>query len=202
MSVIRDIQASVKIGEINLPTGAIVACDPFFCGIAIPFLHRVRNGKYPVFVDIVDLAGWGKRVTAAEILFDERISPEFYVKSMKQDDSNAYFVDTGIGSFMDESTRLELVNVMEKFYSSHPDGNYYSDVIEAEFRNNATVKGERFADGLWVMYRLPNSELNVAMFTSGLGDGYYESFWGIAEENRIVSLITDFGFGEFIANIS
>ncbi len=113
---------------------------------------------------------------------------------------NSYFVDAGIGSFMDDLTRQELVSIMREFYTAHPDGNYYSDIIEAKFKENTLSTLERFTDSLWAIYQLPNLELNVAMFASGLGDGYYESFWGIADENenKIVCLITDFGFGEFI----
>jgi hypothetical protein len=31
------------------------------------------------------------------------------------------------------------------------------------------------------------------MFQSGLGDGTYQSYWGLAESGEIVALITDFG---------
>lgn len=198
MGDIRALQDNIEIGLINLPTGIIVACDPFLCGVAMPFLHQVRPGKYPVYLDMLDLTGWGKRVSAAKILFDERTSPDFYIKALKGDDSNSYFVDAGIGSFMDDLTREELVNIMREFYTAHPDGNYYSDILEAEFKKNTLSTLDGFSDGLWAIYQLPASEHNIAMFASGLGDGYYESFWGIADGNRIVCLITDFGFGEFV----
>ncbi|WP_277949839.1 DUF4241 domain-containing protein [Priestia endophytica] len=34
--------------------------------------------------------------------------------------------------------------------------------------------------------------LNALVFSSGYGDGFYASYWGIDEKGHVVSLVTDF----------
>lgn len=40
--------------------------------------------------------------------------------------------------------------------------------------------------------RLPDSEYNVAAFSSGWGDGGYPSYWGFDAEGQLCCLMTDF----------
>jgi len=110
--------------------------------------------------------------------------------------------NAGFACFMDEEARQSLVRIMRDFYASHPNGNYYTDIIEGELRTDLPGQSVQGNHGLWAMHQLPDSDLNVALFSSGLGDGWYHSYWGISEGDRIVTLITDFGFGQFIAEES
>jgi hypothetical protein len=44
----------------------------------------------------------------------------------------------------------------------------------------------------WLLHRLAGSDLTVAMFASGLGDGSYDSVWGVSDADEPVWLVTDF----------
>ena len=112
--------------------------------------------------------------------------------TMEFTDSNGYFVDSGIGSFMDELTSHALAEVFAEFYRTRPTGNYYTDVLAAEFKKNAISPHDPSDIGKWNLHYLPNSEMNVAMFASGLGDGFFESFWGLDEDGEVIYLVTDF----------
>jgi hypothetical protein len=46
----------------------------------------------------------------------------------------------------------------------------------------------------WAIVTLdPTTGLNVAMFSSGIGDGSYYSYWGCTDDSELVCLTTDFG---------
>ena len=91
---------------------------------------------------------------------------------------------------MDEVTRQSFSEYLMEFYRAHPRGNYYGDVLSAEFKRNARSSQDI---GKWVLHYLPEAGLNIAMFASGHGDGFFESFWGRNQSGEITSLVTDFG---------
>lgn len=183
----------VTVGKLHLPSGKIVACDPYFCANAAPFTRQVAPGNYDVQLYLSNSHEWGQRIALARILFRPGATAVAFEEAFKPDaDSSGYFVDSGVGSFMDELTREKFAEVLAKFYRSHPMGNYYTDVLAKEFKRNAANLQNPNDLGKWNLHKLPDSDLKVAMFASGLGDGYYESYWGLSEDGTIVSLITDF----------
>jgi hypothetical protein len=184
----------LTIGTLRLPTGRIVACDPFFAGIALPFGRVARPGDHEAQICLITLSPYGERVALARILFQPEGRSIRFEEALKEfADTGHYYVESGLGSFMDEVTRQRFAEVMARFYQERPEGNYYDDVLAAEFKESA-VKPEDSRDvGNWNLHALPGSDLNVAMFASGLGDGAYSSYWGLDEAEQIVSLTTDFG---------
>src|SRR5271170_6328653 len=169
-----------SIGKLHLPTGTIAACDPFFCADAIPYTRSVPPGSYVVQLRIAQPEGWGARVALARILF----KAEAETVAIKQASSPApwpssFFVDSGLASFMDETARAAFANVLAKFYLAHPKGNYFTDVLLSELRDQAVASGFPGGSGRSCIHNLPRPGLNVAIFASGLGDGAYESFWGL-----------------------
>ena len=135
----------------------------------------------------------GKRIALARIVFQPRAQSVVYEKAVLEDtDSTEYFVESGLGCFMDEETRKQFVDVMARHYKAEPDGNYYGDVLAAVFKKSAMDPNNPDDAGAWAVHELPGSQLNIVMFATGLGDGVYESFWGLNGNNEIVSLTTDF----------
>ena len=45
----------------------------------------------------------------------------------------------------------------------------------------------------WANFLIGSSGLNVAVFSSGVGDGLYESLWGLDANDEPACLVTDFG---------
>ena len=182
----------VNMGRLHLPTGRIVTCDPYFCGDAAPFERTVTPGDYETQLCIFNSPEWGRRVALARILLQPGKRAIAIKEALKKSgDSGAYFVDSGTGSFMDELAQHALSRVFADFYSANPDGNYYTDVLAAEFKKNADPNDPGDI-GKWTLYDLPDSRLNVALFASGLGDGIFQSFWGLDEQAQPVYLVTDF----------
>ncbi|WML52274.1 DUF4241 domain-containing protein [Neobacillus sp. PS3-12] len=60
-----------KIGEIELSSGQIVACDPFIGMEEEPFTKKVTSGKYPVLLNIIRYKNEDERIAFAIIKFNE-----------------------------------------------------------------------------------------------------------------------------------
>ncbi len=183
----------VLVGTISIPSGKVVACDPFFVGIAAPFQRLIPPADYRVELAVVKLPDWGRRIAMARLLLRPGVEAEVFEPALREgSDSNRYFVEAGLGSFMDELTRQDFAQCMARFYKENPSGNYYDDVLAKEFKENAVDKNSRFDAGDWDLHVLPGSGMRVAMFASGLGDGGYESFWANDSHGDPAALVTDF----------
>ncbi len=172
-----------QIGQLYLPTGAIVACDPLISTSDWPALRRkVEPGSYPV--SLYEAQG---RVALAVLRFAPGKPVRWEAATVSREDASmpgeivGYPVDAGLGSFMDKSA-MPLMSAERDRLGE--DKNYYDDVLAAEF----TPNGDRFA-----MHKpLAGNPVNIAMFWSGWGDGFYSSFWGLDEAGEPLVLMTDF----------
>ncbi|MBI3411521.1 MAG: DUF4241 domain-containing protein [Planctomycetes bacterium] len=193
----------LEIGNLVLPTGSIIACDPSCLEWdAVPFTERVPPGTYPVSLCLVGSAqergaaaiGTHKRrrvrharVACAMVRFTLGRSQNWEMALRPGQDLSAlplgklfgYGVDAGQGCFIDSQTASALP------------ADYYMNFYESQI--------------LGVMDEGPMSRLranvlvdektggNIVVFESGLGDGAYPSYWGCDAQGEICSLVTDFG---------
>lgn len=173
------------IGELELPTGEIIACDPLTSDVETPALsRRVKSGRYPV--SIFEAQG---RVSLAALRFKAgkpvrwelaTVSGED-VAALEGDEVYGYSVDAGLGSFMDKIAMKLVAGEQENLKY----GDYYGEVLATKFALNQ----DRF-----LMHQpVAGNSLNIAMFSSGWGDGSYPSFWGLDAAGEPVVLMTDFG---------
>src|SRR5262245_22234861 len=70
-----------QVGKPFLPSGRIVACDPFLVYDADPFEVTVKPGRYPVRLSIAHL-GTDQRIAAATIAFAPRKKPHEWWMAM------------------------------------------------------------------------------------------------------------------------
>ncbi|MEM7030775.1 MAG: DUF4241 domain-containing protein [Chloroflexota bacterium] len=177
-----------QIGPLNLPTGRIIACDPFYVGeeFTAPFERQVEPGKYPVIVVTGDFGWWGNRVAFAGVkLSDSKPARWELAKNILDQEAfnSLYGVDGGIGSFSDSEAAELLHQTLTAFYQQNPTGNYYEDILADEFALHVNWNDHR-PD--------PQEKLNVIMFSSGFGDGVYSSYWGLDIDGDVAWLVTDF----------
>jgi hypothetical protein len=194
----------LNLGEVALPTGKIVACDPLVClDDTLPFIETVNPGMYPVIACIADVGKAHERYAIVKLEFSKSRATKWElavtegqeIGTLNEDD--AYFgfpVDAGLGCFCDLETQ-KLYNEFEAgYYQRHPDGGgVYSDLLEPKFKENAVDPNDPLDAGDWLNFYLPNKpELNVIMFHSGWGDGMYPCYWGKTDKGEICSLVVDF----------
>lgn len=182
--------SGLEIGNLAVPSGRIVACDPFLCDRTEAFGRRVPVGKFPVQLAMARLQH-DERVAFARILFADRpvvrwemaLRPGQTLKDLEPGYIHGYGVDTGTGAFMDAAAQVP-------YLAATADEAVTMRLVDA--LNNAPV-GSR----AWLLR--PYGHANVAMFSSGWGDGFYASYFGLDSAGRVVALVTDFGVVEWHA---
>ncbi|UCI26969.1 DUF4241 domain-containing protein [Mesorhizobium sp. B2-8-5] len=165
----------VTIGELELPTGEIVACDPLITGLSRPaFSRKVKPGRYPI--TLFQAQGC---IAAATLRFGPGLPMRWELATFVPDRPPAYnseflefIVDDAVASFMDKSV-LTLMAEPEEL------DDYLADVA---------CSFDRFG----MDNPIDGNPLNVAMCDTGYGDGAYRSFWGLDAAGEPLLLITDF----------
>ena len=177
--------AARPIGEVVLPSGRVVAADPLVNPDRPPFEQTVPPGRYPVTLFYAQ----GRNALAMLRVAPGKVArwrvatiPGQDASTLKDDEIFGYGVDAGLGSFMD----AEAPKAMEKRGRQDPKcDNYYDCVLAEELGANGDD---------YVIHRpLKDADVNVAVFSSGWGDGFYASYWGEDEAGKPLVLVTDFG---------
>jgi len=195
---------ALDIGELNLPTGKIIASDPFFTDSVQPFRTKVKAGKYPVKIYFVKIEEHHHRVAFAKLIFSDSKAVKWKlaiqegtdleeVKKLNEGEYFGFPVDAGMGAFIDEAVNKNYLLEIDEFYRENADKNYYNDLLSHEFK--VSTKGSPLSseEGDWNNHKVKNNpNENIIMFSSGWGDGYYPVYWGLDQHNEIVDLIIDF----------
>lgn len=178
----------VVMGQVDLPTGRIVAADPLTQPDRPALAVTVPPGRYDVSLYLAE----GRVALAALQLSPAPVEtwrlallPGQSMAGLAHDSYFGFPVDTGLGAYMDASA-LALIEERERRVRSEigPGMNYYNDVLHAELRD---------AGDLHLMHRpIPEREQAIAIFGSGWGDGVYPSIWGLDGAGAPSVLVTDF----------
>jgi hypothetical protein len=166
---------ALTIGELELPTGEIVACDPLITGLSRPaFSRKVKPGRYPV--TLLQAQGC---IAAAVLRFGSGSPTRWELATFVPDRPPVYkseflefIVDDAVASFMDKSV-LTLMSDQEEL------DEYLADVA-------CTI--DRFC----IDSPIEGNPINVVMFDTGYGDGAYRSFWGLDATGEPLLLMADF----------
>jgi hypothetical protein len=194
----------IEIGDIYLPTGEIIASDPFFTQDIKPFARTVNPGVYKVYIYVIEIEPGHNRIAFAKIKFKQETASHWILaltEDMKIEDlanlkEGQYFgfpVDAGLGCFLDAKTNLIYLNKMKEFYQKYPDKNYYDDLLAAEFDTYSSSNKYSSDIGDWNNHVVDDkSDMNILMFASGWGDGYYPTYWGYNDKKEAIELTIDF----------
>ncbi|WP_406060058.1 DUF4241 domain-containing protein [Micromonospora sp. NBC_00860] len=176
-------------GDVVLPTGQVVGCDPLVCPEAEPFTVTVPPGRYAarawVAVVLREDAEVDRRVAAFQLVVSDEpttrwepaVAGDQDVATLGADDYFGYGVDAGAGTLADPTAlsvlegwdydRVEQVFIPDKLPSSPVPGLITAVLDEA-------------------------SGANVVTVTTGWGDGCYGTWIGRAADGRVTSFVTDF----------
>ena len=187
-----------QAGELRLTSGRLVACDPlaFLLG-TVPFANNFNPGLYPVILSVAYNENNKETMLAYAMLrLDEQTpvrweiatKPGEDLSELKEGEAFGYFVDSGIGCFMDRDAAEILIE----------------NTLEAETEEDELVtKLEKLLDeNTSLRFLLANlivdetTGANIIAFTSGLGDGFFPTYFGYDINNNIVSVVTDLCSGD------
>jgi hypothetical protein len=173
-----------QIGELWLPSGELVASDPFVNPEAQPFKVRLPRGAFAVLLSIAEIAA-DQRVAYAIVRFKQTppVAWEMLtagnqdVSTLKAGEIFGYGVDSGTGCFIDRSAARALDKVMRE------QENFFEIMIaemEKTYRHTWSWLDMKFGDG------------NLIAFSSGYGDGFYASYAGRDTDGEVSAVVTDF----------
>lgn len=172
-----------RVGTLNLPTGRIVATDPFLNNSRAPFIQALLPGRYPVDLSIVRRNELDdERIAFARVLLTSR-TPAVWIAAVTgresvtagENEPAGYRSGSGTGSYMDlETAKSFRLNSMKEV----------DEVLERMTLNFQPTRS-------WLDYGLDDRR-NVIMFSSGEGPGTYPSYFAIDEEGDVAVLVTSF----------
>jgi hypothetical protein len=157
--------------DLVVTSGKVVACDAFVLDNT-PLTTKIPPGKYPVILSIARFAT-DQRIAYA--LLQISTNPP-----VKWQFDRAYGVDSGTGCFADKDAIL----LLEKRTDRNPDA--YNDVIKLM---------EKTYQPTWSWGNIildAATGLNQIAFSSGFGDGGYDTFIGYDNDGKIAAVVTDF----------
>jgi hypothetical protein len=173
----------VNIGSLKISSGAVVACDPGHIDeYGIPFTQVFPNGEFPVQLAIGKL-GNEETIAFARILFSDAPVArwEFALQEGQSPipvggkKMHGYSTDLGLGIFVDYAASKAL----DKTNLTRLDAGMYKE-MDRHYHN----------DWRYSLHNFGNH--NLAVFSSGLGDGYYASYIGFDASGKPCRLLTDF----------
>lgn len=194
---------TLEIGEVNLPTGEILACDPLVeLGEAETYLQKTPVGKFPVKICVVLSENYGDRYACVKVEFNKN-KPVVYelavtgneeeMDEAKEDEYYGFGVDAGMGCVVDKKTQDEYVKYWKKLEEEEGTDNPYDDIFE-ELLEESFKKSPKYQRdcGDWANFIIPDSDLNIPIFASGWGDGYYPCYFGYDEKGELCGFYIHF----------
>jgi hypothetical protein len=178
----------VNIGKLKITSGAVVACDPGHIDeYGIPFTQVFPKGEFPVQLGIAK-AESEETIAFARILFSDApvAKWEFALQEGQSPipvggkKMHGYSTDLGLGIFVD----YEASKALDKNNLTRLDADMYME-MDNHYHN----------DWRYNMHSFGNH--NLAVFSSGLGDGYYASYIGFDANGKPCRLVTDFNILEW-----
>ncbi len=178
-------------GELTLTTGRVVACDPLTEPESEPLARAVAPGRYPVVLSVAHFEDGDQRVAAAMLRLGGGTPARWEMALWPGDDPGelgegdifGYGVDSGTGCFMDEEAARTLARRMGE------DDSYFEQVCDELDKTYVHTWS-------WANIGLTPAGANCVLFSAGVGDGLYASYFGLDAEGRPVSLVTDFSLFE------
>ncbi len=175
---------SHEIGNLKIVEGKIIACDPFLYNNDLPFATIFSTGSFPVELAIAQIDD-DERVAFARIKFSNETPFSWTIAAcegqdiskLNNDEIFGYGVDAGTGAFMDTSGAKEFMNFL-----TEQENNF--QILIDEMGKNYKHTWD------WLMWERNN--INIAMFKSGWGDGFYATYIGHDKTGSICRLVTDF----------
>jgi len=166
-----------EIGKIKIETGKIIVGDPITMSDAEPYKQVFPIGNFPVEL-AYSCCSNGKSVAYSRIKFSNQevmkwtfaLFPDQAEINLIDTTFYCFGVDAGMAIFIDEKVNMELTKRNAEWYllfNKMEQVNYTGFIHSFENRN-------------------------LAMFSTGYGDGCYGVYIGLDKDNKICRLLVDF----------
>lgn len=177
-----------RAGDLVVVSGYVVACDPLTCPETPAFSTRIVPGQYPVDLSVLHFGNRDQRVACARVRLTDELAVNWQLAVQQGQDIDAledsehvgYGVDSGTGCFMDSIVAKRLMKELEQD----------DDCWEAL---NKQLDSTYVNTWSWANTVVDNQTgANLVAFSTGSGDGFYTSYFGLNRWEELVCLVTDF----------
>lgn len=173
------------VGDLTLPSGQLVACDPFIPLDAACFNLLLPCGTFPVLLSIAQI-DTDQRVAYATLRLLPAAPNTWVMMTVGDQDTSSlgkgeifgYGVDSGTGCFMDLSVSHALAERM----GEQPD--FYETLI---------AEMDKTYQHTWSWLDMKLGDANLIAFSSGYGDGAYATYAAQDTNGEVCAIVTDFG---------
>ena len=103
-----------------------------------------------------------------------------------EDEYYGFGVDAGMGCVADKKSQDKYIKYWNKLEEDGEADDPYDDIFEELLAESAQQfpKYQR-TGGDWANWTIPGTELNIPIFASGWGDGYYPCYFGYDKEEEL-----------------
>ena len=174
---------AVEIGQLPIPDGKLLACEPFQIHDPRPYTIAVPQGTYPVFISIAASPKTpDQRIAFAWVRLREGVPARWELARTRSGEEVSVGVDSGIAGFTSASAAKTLIDTYRK-----PGLDYSEPLSDAILK--AMDKTWRDTRG-WAM--LAHGEATLAAFSSGFGDGTYPVYRAVDSRGRRLAVAIGF----------
>jgi hypothetical protein len=173
-----------QIGDLALPTGRLVAADPFFLDPPVAFEREFPKGVFPVFVTLAAFQE-ETRVAFASLRFRDSEPVRWELLTVPGEDLAAleegsiygYPSESCTGAFMDAGTAEALDLLQEENLNM-------TERMVAELEKNYAPSWD------WANIQLEAG--NAVAFSTGGEDALYATYAGLDASGEVAVVVTDF----------
>lgn len=193
----------VDCGQLNLPSGKLVACDPFVELQESDNAHvLVPPGRYPVSVTLADVSANLDRRDVREAYATLRIAngPETYRRTLPlardgesqepvaDDEFIGFGVDSGTACFVDDAAVARCmpagVNWYKMLFDNGRDDSWFKQTDDSNHIRIGLAN---------IILPLAQNGENIIIIHSGWGDGYYPVVGSFDANHQLLAVHIDFG---------
>jgi hypothetical protein len=171
-----------SVGDLLLPSGRLVACDPAaYLSESEAFSLVLPVGRFPVFLSVAQIESDHQRVAFATIRIRETPPVRWEVMTTGVGDPGepGYGVDSSVACFIDRSTVPSVISRMNQ--------------NERDFYHMMDAEMKKTEVPTWSWLNVAFGDGNLVAFSPGFGDGVYMTYAGIDASGEISNIVTDFG---------
>lgn len=185
----------VKVGDMDATANRLMLSDPCYLGsnMVLPMERTTQIGKLPVFASVLTTQMTGRVIAGIKVKLSDtstlryELAMPLGIKAWTADDPMVYpYVDvaTGIACVVDKETELTFAAAYNNYFNTKGK-DMVLDLLEPMLEESG-----------YAMFTIPDSDVTVPMFRTGLGQGAYNAYWGFDKDNKLTELVFPFVYPE------
>ena len=160
----------------------------------------IPSGKYTIEIAIAKTKHFGLRIAGMRLRLSDQEAIRYklvedYMPYAEEPENNlgGFDVEAGLATFCDANAVSAYEIFSDKWYGNDIKKNIYDEYFSTLFTESyKKYPSLQRKDGDFIRWTVPNSKEEIVMVTSGLGDEWYNVFWGYDALGARCELVTIF----------